>query len=289
MQGIWPKRLYILVWALSFMMPLAYAHISPIDVSASSESKAIAQNQKKLAKLKKHYRQQLAEREAQEKLLAQLIQSTYTEQQYTPLKMLLTPSDTASLARRQQYAHYFYEARARSITALQENLTETEHLRVDTEKELNRLCRALQPKLSEVPNLSEGISSFAKMKRQLPWPLTKFQKIDWASSKKSASGSKNIYFPAKEGTPVTAIFNGKVVFSEFLRGFGLLVIIDHGQGYMSLYGNNQKLYKSLGDSVSQGEMIAQVGQSGAEAEGGLYFEIRKDGESLDPSLWFKSS
>ena len=58
---------------------------------------------------------------------------------------------------------------------------------------------------------------------------------------------------------------------------------------MSLYGNNQKLYKSLGDSVSQGEMIAQVGQSGAEAEGGLYFEIRKDGESLDPSLWFKSS
>lgn len=94
---------------------------------------------------------------------------------------------------------------------------------------------------------------------------------------------------APEGTVVTAIHPGRVVFSEWLRGLGLLIIIDHGQGYMSLYGNNQALMKSTGEWVERGENISLVGKSGGLSKPGLYFEIRKEGKPLDASHWIQNS
>ena len=85
---------------------------------------------------------------------------------------------------------------------------------------------------------------------------------------------------AKSGSPIYALYNGEVVFANWLKGFGLLLIIDHGDGYMTLYGHNQALFKRQGDLVKAGDQIGLVGQSGGHADAGLYFEIRKNGNPI---------
>ena len=94
-----------------------------------------------------------------------------------------------------------------------------------------------------------------------------------------------ILIDAAEGASVYAVHHGRVVFSDWLRGFGLLMIISHGEGYMSLYGHNQALFRETGDWVSAGEVIAAVGDSGGQDKTGLYFEIRIDGKPNNPQSW----
>jgi septal ring factor EnvC (AmiA/AmiB activator) len=94
-----------------------------------------------------------------------------------------------------------------------------------------------------------------------------------------------IFIDAAEGESVYAVHYGRVVFSDWLRGFGLLMIISHGEGYMSLYGHNQALFREIGDWVSAGEVIAAVGDSGGQDKTGLYFEIRIDGKPNNPQIW----
>lgn len=87
--------------------------------------------------------------------------------------------------------------------------------------------------------------------------------------------------------PVLAVASGRVVYADWLRGFGNLLIVDHGQGYMSLYGNNETLYKQVGDSIKTGDIIASVGNSGGNADYGLYFELRYQGNPFNPDTWIK--
>jgi septal ring factor EnvC (AmiA/AmiB activator) len=94
-----------------------------------------------------------------------------------------------------------------------------------------------------------------------------------------------IFIDASEGESVYAVHYGRVVFSDWLRGFGLLMIISHGEGYMSLYGHNQALFRETGDWISAGEVIAAVGDSGGQDKTGLYFEIRIDGTPNNPQNW----
>lgn len=89
------------------------------------------------------------------------------------------------------------------------------------------------------------------------------------------------------GAPIHAIFGGRVVYSGWLKGYGLLLIVDHGHGYMSLYARNHSLYKQVGDTVKRGEMIATVGQSGGFDRAALYFEIRHNGMVVNPGIWCK--
>ncbi len=98
--------------------------------------------------------------------------------------------------------------------------------------------------------------------------------------------SQGVEISAPAGTPVQAIHTGEVVFSDWLRGFGLLLIVDHGNNYMSLYGNAEALLKTQGDQVESGELIAEAGNSGARKESGIYFEIRHRGQPIDPEPWF---
>jgi septal ring factor EnvC (AmiA/AmiB activator) len=84
---------------------------------------------------------------------------------------------------------------------------------------------------------------------------------------------------------VKAVAGGRVVFADWLRGFGNLMIIDHGSAYMTLYANNEALYKRVGDPVRSGETIATVGNSGGNPDSGLYFELRHEGKALDPLGW----
>lgn len=147
----------------------------------------------------------------------------------------------------------------------------------------------LHSNLKVLPEYIEPILQFSAQKQRLQLPIFESNNTLTTVFNHPNLSHKKTYIKAQSGTPVHAIYHGTVVFSEWLRGIGLLLIIDHGSGYMSLYGNNQILYKSVGEKVETGEVIARVGQSGGQTEPGLYFELRKDGIALEPSEWFKLS
>lgn len=96
---------------------------------------------------------------------------------------------------------------------------------------------------------------------------------------------KGIMIDGREGSAVKAIAHGRVIYSDWLRGFGLVTIIEHGDGYMSVYGHNQALLRQAGDSVARGETVALLGQSGGQTSPNLYFEIRHKGKALNPLQW----
>lgn len=126
--------------------------------------------------------------------------------------------------------------------------------------------------------------TFIRMKNQLPWPVNGKMKSHFGQVSDDIT-HHGVTIDAPEGQQIIAVHQGKVVFSDWLKGYGLLLIIDHGQGYMTLYANNQTLYHHQGDTVEAGEIIATIGHSGGQLQDGLYFEIRHNGKPLDPADW----
>jgi murein hydrolase activator len=127
---------------------------------------------------------------------------------------------------------------------------------------------------------------FAQLKGKLSWPVQGRVAGDYGQSRGAGPVKWNgVLLEAPAGTPVRAVYHGRVAFADWLQGLGLLVIVDHGGGYMSLYGHNEALLKESGDWVEPGESIAQVGDSGGQARPGLYFEIRLNGEPVNPNPW----
>ena len=100
-------------------------------------------------------------------------------------------------------------------------------------------------------------------------------------------GRKGVFLRAREGEAVRAVAAGRVVYADWMRGLGNLLIVDHGEAYLSIYGNNESLLKQPGDSVSAGEVVATVGATGGSQESGLYFELRHLGAAFDPLRWLK--
>lgn len=134
--------------------------------------------------------------------------------------------------------------------------------------------------------LPKGGEKFSLRKGRLPWP-TRGSMIHRFGSARIAGqiNWSGAYISAPMGNNVVAVHHGRVVFADYFGGHGLLVIVDHGEGYMSLYAHNQRLLKKAGDPVQAGENIATVGNSGGQANSGLYFEIRHQGKPIDPNLW----
>jgi septal ring factor EnvC (AmiA/AmiB activator) len=126
--------------------------------------------------------------------------------------------------------------------------------------------------------------AFTELKGKLPWPV-KGKLAQKFGSPRFDSVWDGVLIEATEGADIRAVTWGKIVYAEWLRGYGLLIIIDHGQDYMSLYAFNQSLYKHVGDKVNAGEIIASVGQSGGRNQPGLYFGLRKKGLPIDPLEW----
>ncbi len=148
----------------------------------------------------------------------------------------------------------------------------------------------LQSLLQELAKRAEKADGqeFATRRGQLPWPTAGTQKNVFGEPR--ADGRlrwQGNYIVTKPGEIIRSVHRGRVVFAEWLRGFGLLTIVDHGNGYMSLYGYADVLLKQPGDRVESGEQIANSGRSGGQNADGLYFEIRKDGKPVDPSRWLK--
>jgi septal ring factor EnvC (AmiA/AmiB activator) len=96
---------------------------------------------------------------------------------------------------------------------------------------------------------------------------------------------RGAFITAPANRDVHAVAHGRVAFADWLRGFGLLIIIDHGDDYMTLYGHNQSLYKAVGDTVAPGDVIASVGDTGGMDRNGVYFELRHKGEPQNPQNW----
>ena len=131
--------------------------------------------------------------------------------------------------------------------------------------------------------------TFSKRRGRLKWPVKGSVKRLFGKSRKAAKLKWNgVLISSTEGKDVKAISHGRVAYADWLRGYGMLVIIDHGDGYMTLYGYNQALYKETGDWVEEGEVIAAVGRSGGQLKSGLYFEVRVKGLPSNPVKWCKS-
>ena len=131
-----------------------------------------------------------------------------------------------------------------------------------------------------------GTGPFQELKGRLKLPVIGELANRYGSPRADSGLSwKGLFIAAKQGQEVRAIAGGRVVFADWLRGFGNLMILDHGGGYLSLYGNNESLYRQVGDLVKMGDPVAAVGATGGNPETGLYFELRFQGKPLDPLTW----
>ncbi len=159
---------------------------------------------------------------------------------------------------------------------------ELERLRA-SEAKLKALLARLKRQGGEKPLFSPPMN--CRGKKGFAWPVNGTIKAAFGTPRTRELRWKGVLIDAPEGEPVKAVSAGNVVFADWLRGYGLLVIIDHGGGYMSLYGHNQSLQKEAGTHVQAGEVISTVGNSGGNVHSGLYFEIRHNGQPVDPARW----
>ena len=183
---------------------------------------------------------------------------------------------------------------ARLATQIRSQRREIKSLQRD-EARLSRLVEELGkvisrgehgPRNEKLPEPGGGGGAFALLKGKLRLP-TRGELINRFGSPRSDSGLswKGLFIRSAGGQEVRAVAAGRVVYSEWMRGFGNLMIIDHGQSYLTIYGNNEALLKQVGDDVATGDAVATVGNSGGNVDSGLYFEIRYQGKAFDPLRW----
>ncbi|MEH6433642.1 murein hydrolase activator EnvC family protein [Massilia sp. DD77] len=141
------------------------------------------------------------------------------------------------------------------------------------------------PEVSLAPAAPAG--AFASLRGRLGAPVSGAVAARFGSRRGDGPTWKGMFIKAAEGAEVRAVAQGRVVYSDWMRGFGNLIIIDHGGEYLSIYGNNQSLLKRAGDMVRPGEAIASAGNTGGNEESGLYFELRHRGKAFDPASWVK--
>lgn len=210
-------------------------------------------------------------------LLEKIIQSTKSQQRL--LKKLI--------AQKQQQQH-----QQQSVLKQRQQLLTALGLQTQTKQQQIELLLANQKMLQETitqlkqKEITINGRSFNQLHGKLSWPV----KGQFAASYGSLldvgnQHSNGVIIKAPLGTPVHAIYSGKVIFADWLRGFGLLVIINHGHNYMSLYGRNQTIYAKIGHYVHTGDVIAATGNSGGYDKSSLYFEVRQNATPVNPAIW----
>ncbi len=174
----------------------------------------------------------------------------------------------------------------RQLTELDNSLEQKEQLVQNLRKDQERLGNLLE----ELRKNAIGASGFfTNGKGKYPWPVTGERHASFGQQKSVGKLSwQGLFITAAEASPVRAIADGETVYADWLQGFGMLVILDHGDGYMTLYGGNRELQVKAGDWVEYGARIATVGDSGGLNRHGLYFEVRHNAKPVDPELWVDS-
>jgi len=261
----------------------------------------------------------------QQQLLASHVRTRYILGEYQPLKWLINQDDPYKASHLLTLYQYILQSRKNLIDKIQETKTNLAinqnklHLEVKDMQILTADIKQQQQKFEQdkiyskeiinsinedILNKEQGLNEYLKNKNNLTQILANILKhsienknkpIILMRSKlpqpvvdnnhKTLKLNQGIVFFANEGSPVNAVYQGKVVFSDWLNGYGLLLIVDHGHGFMTLYAHNQSLFKQKGETVFQGEQIATVGHSGGIKKNGLYFEIRQSGKAIPPLKW----
>jgi septal ring factor EnvC (AmiA/AmiB activator) len=256
--------------ALSSRIMVYFSYINKERLKKLTNIEAAVQHLDQLDNLKQT-ENRLLERDLERKKLEQ---AALDEARKQRKELLLQIGNDFSSSEQQLSQLQISENRLKSLMASLP-ITE-EELAVDPEqtKELS----------TSMENSSEPKTDFSTLKGKLPWPVRGRLAQRFGSSRAEGKWD-GVLINASEGMEIKAVTRGKIVYAEWLRGYGLLTIIDHGQGYMTLYAFNQSLYKRMGDSVEAGDVIASVGQSGGRTQAGLYFGIRNKGEPVDPLEW----
>ena len=153
--------------------------------------------------------------------------------------------------------------------------------------DLEGLLTALNRSLKSVAP-PDNATAFGRSRGLLPWPVAGQLTARFGDTRASGVKWEGVVIATERDAPVKAVAAGRVVYADWLPGLGLLVIVDHGEGYMSLYGHNDRLLKAVGESVGVGEAIAAAGDTGGRAAPELYFEIRRGGKPVNPGPWFKA-
>ncbi len=195
-----------------------------------------------------------------------------------------------NLQRRHRQLSGQQQSRKRTLAKLNQTITSKDAQLRKLAEDRERLQHLLSQVAEAIANLPLPRDSqpFVRTKGRLPWPTKGRIQHRFGSSRVSGKLKwDGVLIQAPAGRSVKAVHHGRVVFADYLRGQGLLLIIDHGNGYMSLYAHNQSLLREAGDWVETGETIAAVGNSGGRQQAGLYFEIRHQGKPTDPSRWLK--
>ena len=232
-----------------------YNYLNKARIEQLEELKAlqlqIAQNQAELAKTK----QKLVNLHDEQKRRQTALVSAQSERQAN-LKNLQTQLNSTKSS-----INYLKENQQTLITTIEE-----------LEKEKNKKVELL------------GLNN---SKGKLNWPSRGKLEHTFGQRKHGGIDWKGVLIGAKEGSNINSVHNGQVVFADWLKGYGWVIVVDHGEGFMSLYGHAQTLLKDVGDMVREGETVALVGQSGGQASSGLYFEMRHKGRAVNPEKWCK--
>jgi septal ring factor EnvC (AmiA/AmiB activator) len=157
---------------------------------------------------------------------------------------------------------------------------------IQNKKALAKVVAAASAAMSRLPRPAD-YQSFSQAKGRLPWPIQGKLQNRFGANRDSGLKWDGVMIAASPDTSVTAVHAGRVVFADWLSGYGLLMIIDHGGGYMSLYAHNSVLLKDVGVWIKSGDTIARSGNTGTDQLPGLYFEIRYQGEPVDPARWYR--
>ena len=170
----------------------------------------------------------------------------------------------------------------REISNQEKNLSELEGSR----NRIENLLMSLGELLADIPQSPSDSQPFKLQKGKLPWPASGPFLATYGEPRNQGGLKWNgVLISTAHGSPVRAVSRGRVAFADWLQGYGFITIIDHGEGYMSLYGHNETLIKQAGDWVNAGEVIATSGDSGGQPMPGVYFEIRSRGKPVNPGSW----
>jgi murein hydrolase activator len=258
-------------------------------------------------------------------LLAEQIYQAYLFSHHRPMKLLLNTQGPATWQRMLTYQAYLNQSRARTLESMAKTIQARQHyltkikqqrfhlkgLEQQQVKQLAQLKQAKQHNSKVLSKLNHGINrqqsrlqrlrdgektlahliqqllltqkavvehSFSAQQHRLTWPTT-------GPILPTPTGKFGRFIQAPPGQAVHAIFAGRVIFADWLKAYGLLIIVQHDANYISLYAHNESLYKNIGDTVSTGDIIAKVGHSGGNHQSGLYFEIRHEGKPVNPNVW----
>ena len=233
---------------------------------AANQAELDAQ-QKTLAKLQDKRQKQLAR-------LTEKIQDDESR-----IRLLRTDSD--ALQKLLEEVNRVVAAAERKEAERRKELEEQQQVQREVDSMTREQQRTEQTAIAALPR-----GSFASAKGKLPWPVSGQQQYRFGKQRPGSDVRwQGVTIKAKSGEPVKAIYAGRVIFADWFQGQGLLMIVDHGDGYMSLYGHNESLLRETGTWVAGGETIATVGNSGGQSIAALYFEIRHNGAPSDPNRW----